>query len=47
MKLFAGIGALYFFYRFKGGAYQKFEKHCTRAFIHSVEGPSLEDFDAR
>ncbi len=42
-----------FFYRFKGG----FEKHCTRASLHSdtvedlirisVEGPSLEDVDAR
>ncbi len=42
------------FYRFKGGG---FEKHCTRASLRSdtvedlirlsVEGPSLEDVDAR
>ncbi len=43
-----------FFYWFRGGGV---EKHCTRASLHSdtvedlirfsVEGPSLEDFDAR
>ncbi len=46
------------FYRFKeGGRPKKFENHCTRASLHSdtvedlirisVEGSSLEDFDAR
>ncbi len=40
-----------------GGRPKKFEKHCTRASLHSdtvedliriiVEGPSLEDFDVR
>ncbi len=55
MKLFGSLRwdrGTGFFYRFKGG----FEKHCTRASLHSdtvedliinVEGPSLEDFDAR
>ncbi len=53
------MGALDFFYRFEeeeeeGG---EFEKHCIRASLHSdtvedlirisVEGSSLEDFDAR
>ncbi len=56
MKLFGSLrwdrGAR-FFYKLKGG----FEKHCTRASLHSdtvedlirisVEGPSLEDVDAR
>ncbi len=47
------MGALDFFIGLRGG----FEKHCTRASLHSdtvedlirirVEGPSLEDFDAR
>ncbi len=56
MKLFGSLrwdGGAGFFYRFKGG----FEKHCTRASLHSdtvedlirisVEGSSLEDVDAR
>ncbi len=59
MKLFGSLrwdGGTGFFYRFKeeGGV---FEKHCTRASLHSdtvedlirisVERPSLEDVDAR
>ncbi len=56
MKLFGSLrwdGGAGFFYRFKGGV----ENHCTRASLHSdtvedlirisVEGSSLEDFDAR
>ncbi len=45
------------FYGFKGGGGGGFEKHCTRASLRSdtvedlirlsVEGPSLEDVDAR
>ncbi len=52
MKLFGSLVAG-FFYGFKGG----FEKHCTRASLHSdtvedlirisVAGSSLEDVDAR
>ncbi len=51
-----GWGHRIFFYRFKGRP-KKFDNHCTRASLHSdtvedlirigVEGPSLEDFDAR
>ncbi len=48
----------FFFYRFKeGGRPKKCKNHCTRASLHSdtvedlirisVEGPSLEDVDAR
>ncbi len=51
-------GGARFFYRFKGGwRPKKFEDHCTRASLHSdtvedlirisVEGPSLEGFNAR
>ncbi len=54
MKLFGSLrwdGGAGFFYRFKGGG----GEHCTRASLHSdtvedlisVEGSSLEDFDAR
>ncbi len=56
VKLFGSLrwdGCAGFFYGFKGG----FEKHCTRASLHSdtvedlirirVEGPSLEDVDTR
>ncbi len=59
MKLFGSLrwdGGAAFFYGFKGRD-QKFENHCTRASLHSdtvedlirisVEGPSLEDVDAR
>ncbi len=57
MQLFGSLwwdGGAGLFYGFKGGGV---EKHCTRASLHSdtvedlirisVEGPSLEDVDAR
>ncbi len=51
------MGALDFFIGLRGARPKKFEKHCTRASLHSdtvedliiisVEGSSLEDVDAR